>query len=311
MMDIRPAGPEDVGAIRSLLAVCLLPTQDLGERAIRFYVAESDRGIIGVGGIELLGDDCALVRSLAVMPGYRKQQVGRRLVNRLLSAAEAEGLGRVWLLTETAGDYFANLGFAAVARELAPALLQASPQYSRLCPRGATLMLRDAGAQGDAQALADVVRAAQAHFDSGYYCAESVLLAVAEGLGIRSPLLPAIATGFCNGVAGTWGTCGALNGAVMAVNLAYGRNAPGEPVARNYQAVRTLIDEFGKSCGATHCSELLACDLDTQDGRRVYEENQLRNRCREYVATAARIAAGLVQERIELRGRELPRAAAA
>lgn len=310
MMDIRPAGPEDVGAIRSLLAVCLLPTQDIGDRAIRFFVAESDRGIIGVGGIEILGS-AALLRSLAVMPGYRKQQVGRQLVGRLLAAAEAEGASRVWLLTETAGDYFSGFGFAAVPRERAPGELQSSVLFSRLCPRSATLMLRDARAQVGAQPVAEAVLAARAHFDSGYYCAESVLLAVAGQAGIDSPLLPAIATGFCNGVAQTWGTCGALNGAVMAVNLAYGRRSPGEPVAQNYKAVRTLIDEFGKACGATHCSELLACDLDTQDGRRVYEQYQLRNRCREYVATATRLAAELVGQKLELRGRDLPRSSAA
>jgi len=32
-------------------------------------------------------------------------------------------------------------------------------------------------------------------FESGYYCAESVLLAVAESQGIKSDLIPKIATG--------------------------------------------------------------------------------------------------------------------
>ena len=32
-------------------------------------------------------------------------------------------------------------------------------------------------------------------FDSGYYCAESVLLTVAEAYGIQSDLIPKIATG--------------------------------------------------------------------------------------------------------------------
>ena len=38
-------------------------------------------------------------------------------------------------------------------------------------------------------------------FDSGFYCAESVLLAIAESQGIESDLIPRIATGFCSGIA--------------------------------------------------------------------------------------------------------------
>jgi C_GCAxxG_C_C family probable redox protein len=304
MIDIRRAGPEDIGAIKTLLAVCLLPAHDVSDSRIRFLVAESDRGIIGVSGFEVLANGVALLRSLAVMPGYRKQQIGRRLVNRTIAAADDDGIGRIFLLTESATDYFSNVGFVAVPRDQAPPELGAATLDTRPCSRGATLMRRDAKAagQGDAtRAVADIALAAQAHFDSGYYCAESVLLAVAARAGIHSPLLPAIATGFCNGIAGNRGTCGALSGAVMAVNLVYGRNSPEEPVAQNYVAVRKLIDEFGKTCGATSCSELLACDLDSKDGRKTYEDDHLRDQCREYIATAARIAGSLVQQRIDLK----------
>lgn len=305
MMDIRHAGPEDLGAIKTLLAVCLLPTQDITGARVRFVVAESDRGIIGVSGIENCGNGVGLLRSVAVMPGYRKQQIGRRLANRAVEAAEQEGVGRIFVLTESACDYFSALGFAPSSRETAPAELGSSALFNRLCSRGARLMSRDARAatQADAtKAFADIAHTAQSHFDAGYYCAESVLLAVSERAGIRSPLLPAIATGFCSGLTRSWGTCGALSGGVMAVSLAYGRSAPGEPVAENNVAVRRLIEEFGKTCGATHCSELLGCDLDTQDGRKVYEDDRLRNQCRDYIGTAARIAAGIVQDKVDLNG---------
>jgi len=40
-------------------------------------------------------------------------------------------------------------------------------------------------------------------FDSGFWCAESVLLAVAESKGIKSDIIPKIATGFCAGISRT------------------------------------------------------------------------------------------------------------
>ena len=36
-------------------------------------------------------------------------------------------------------------------------------------------------------------------FQSGWYCAESVLLAIAEAHGIESEIIPKIATAFCSG----------------------------------------------------------------------------------------------------------------
>ena len=41
------------------------------------------------------------------------------------------------------------------------------------------------------------IEKSKAYFDSGYGCAESVLMAVTESKGIRSALIPRIATGFC------------------------------------------------------------------------------------------------------------------
>jgi hypothetical protein len=47
-------------------------------------------------------------------------------------------------------------------------------------------------------------------FRSGFFCAESVLLAIAESQGIESDLIPRIATGFCSGISRTGGACAEL-----------------------------------------------------------------------------------------------------
>lgn len=300
MLDIRPAEPEDLGAIKVLLAVCLLPSQDVNDSAIDFFVAESERGIIGVCGIERCGKDHALLRSLGVMPGYRKQQIGRRLVQRAQSHAEVLGIGNLFLLTETAADYFRQGGFTPIDRSAAPSDLKSSRLFSKLCPSTAVLMKRAIGTEQAEPATsteARVAEAAKRHFDDGYHCAESVLLAAAEHAGIRSSLIPGIATGFCHGTARTWGTCGALNGAIMAVSLTHGRSSPGQPTAKNYTAVKTLIDQFSNACGATLCSELMGCDLDTRDGQKTYQDNHLRNQCREFVGVATRLAVQLIGQR--------------
>lgn len=305
MLELRRAAPEDLGAIENLLSICLLPHADIRDGKASFYVAETERGIIGVGGIEDCGDGCGLIRSVAVMPGYRKQHIARQLLQRVLAHGAENDLRQFYLLTGSAPEYFGQIGFVPADRNRAPAGVKASSLFREACAGSATLMHRALSGSGahsgrNAPMFSDVADAARSNFDAGYHCAESVLLAVADRLGIRSPLIPAIATGFCDGVSGSWGTCGALSGGVMAVNLAYGRKSPGQSTADNYRAVRRLVNDFSAACGSTRCSELLACDLDTSEGRKVYESNRLRGECREYVGTAARLAACLVDEKVLL-----------
>src|SRR5512136_2225690 len=78
-------------------------------------------------------------------------------------------------------------------------------------------------------------------FKSGYFCAESVLQAIAEDLGIQSELIPKIASGFCSGIARTGGMCGAVSGAIMGINLAAGRSSPSESIEPSYALTQKLI----------------------------------------------------------------------
>ena len=133
-------------------------------------------------------------------------------------------------------------------------------------------------------------------FDNGYYCAESVLLAIAEGNGIESDLIPKIATGFCSGVARTSGVCGAVNGAVMGISLTTGRSSRDETIDRCYALTQQFIEQFKERHGSTNCRQLIGCDLDSEEGRRNFAANRLIQRCQRYVEDAAGMAFALVNE---------------
>jgi C_GCAxxG_C_C family probable redox protein len=132
-------------------------------------------------------------------------------------------------------------------------------------------------------------------FYSGLYCAESVLLAIAEGKGIQSPLIPKIATGFCSGLSRTCSLCGAVSGAIMALNLFTGRSSPGESVEDNYAAVRKFLGMFEKKFGSTNCRQLTGCDLGTAEGQEAFKANNLLEQCKRYTEEAARMAMLLIE----------------
>jgi len=133
-------------------------------------------------------------------------------------------------------------------------------------------------------------------FDSGFYCAESVLMAIAEAYRIESDLIPKIATGFCSGISRTCGQCGAVSGAIMGLGLMFGRSTPNASVERNYEMVQRFLEMFKKKFGTTNCYELIECDLTTDEGQDKFEKNNLIKNCTEYTEEATRMAMKLIEE---------------
>ena len=148
----------------------------------------------------------------------------------------------------------------------------------------------------ESEFVLNVRRSAEDSFASGLYCAESVVLALADAQGIESELLPKVATAFCSGMGRTCGTCGALTGAIMGVSLALGRSEAGESVQASYTATQRLVREFEQEFGARDCHVLLGCDLARPEGQAVFREKKLGARCAKYTGKAAEIAARIVAE---------------
>lgn len=135
---------------------------------------------------------------------------------------------------------------------------------------------------------------ARALFELDYSCAESVLMAIAEELGVRSDLIPKIATGFGGGMARTCGVCGAVSGAIMGISLLTGRQSERDSVEANYQLVQELLGAFRRKFGSINCRDLAGCDLGTAEGQQFFKDNRVRERCAGYAEAAARIAAEML-----------------
>ncbi len=131
-------------------------------------------------------------------------------------------------------------------------------------------------------------------FRSGFFCAESVLQAIAESQGIQSDLIPKIATGLCSGISRTGGICGAVTGAIMGINLVAGRNSPAESIEFSYALTQELISRFEKQNGSVNCRLLIGCDLATEAGQQYFMENHLMDSCLKYAEDATGMAISLI-----------------
>jgi len=118
-------------------------------------------------------------------------------------------------------------------------------------------------------------------------CAESVFLALAEGLGVDSPLVPRLATGFCSGLARTDGLCGAFSGGVLGLGLALGRDTAHDGLDRSYGAVQEFRGVFLERFGHEGCTHICGCRLDTDEGRKAFGPSGAKARCLDVVEWAA------------------------
>lgn len=126
--------------IKKLLVANGLTIDDLAEpSAIRFYGVGHPNSVQGVVGLEIHGR-FGLLRSLAVSKAVQGMGLASALIKTLESDALEVGITDLYLLTETAENYFLHRGFSSIAREVAPTDIRVTRQFSTLCPDSATLM---------------------------------------------------------------------------------------------------------------------------------------------------------------------------
>jgi amino-acid N-acetyltransferase len=138
---MREAQDGDLGEIRRLLERNALPTGDLDHSRPSFVVARDGAVLVGAGALEVHGAT-GLLRSVVVADGARGTGLGRALVESIEHLARRRGLRELVLLTETAHDFFAHLGFRDISRERAPEEVRASAEFKSLCPESARCMLK-------------------------------------------------------------------------------------------------------------------------------------------------------------------------
>ncbi|MBN1565205.1 MAG: C_GCAxxG_C_C family protein [Anaerolineae bacterium] len=131
-------------------------------------------------------------------------------------------------------------------------------------------------------------------FESGWFCTEAVVKAIAEHQNIDSPLIPKMATGLTAGVARTSDLCGAVSGAILGLGLAMGRASSEDSVEAIFAATQTLLAEFKQAYGSTNCGVLTSVDINTPAGQTAFRESGQRVHCAAYVAWATQKALDLI-----------------
>ncbi|MGH8242543.1 MAG: arsenic resistance N-acetyltransferase ArsN2 [Steroidobacteraceae bacterium] len=136
---VRDAKQHDLREIRELLGRHALPTADLDSSQVHFVVARDGAALVAAGGLEIHGS-AGLLRSIVVADRHRRSGLGRALVSHVETLARRRGVEELVLLTESAGAFFARLGYTDIARDRAPESVRDSAEFKSLCPLSARCM---------------------------------------------------------------------------------------------------------------------------------------------------------------------------
>ncbi|HEU5382142.1 MAG TPA: arsinothricin resistance N-acetyltransferase ArsN1 family A [Ktedonobacteraceae bacterium] len=136
---IEAARPSDLAAVLALLDGAGLP-QEGAESCLSTTVVVRETGqVIGCAALEVHGTS-ALLRSVAIDPVHRSRGLGQQLVQDRLREARSRGIQEVYLLTETAHDYFPRFGFHPIDRAAVAPFIHASIEWTSACPVSAQAM---------------------------------------------------------------------------------------------------------------------------------------------------------------------------
>lgn len=129
--------------LRQMLLSAELPAEDLTAGKLGDFLVATDQSsnIGGMVGLEKAGD-AGLLRSLVVDPAARHQGLGSLLVAAVEDRAQKAGISRMYLLTNTAEQYFPFLGYRRIERSDAPHAIQQTVEFRELCPDSAVCMVK-------------------------------------------------------------------------------------------------------------------------------------------------------------------------
>lgn len=132
---------QDFEQFKQLVADSGLPIQDLNYQKQTLISFFDKNAFIATAGLEIYGAD-ALLRSVAVIKERQHNGIGSLILDQLQPVLQEKKIKTLYLLTETAKDFFLKRGFELIERKNVPQSVQSSAEFSHICPASASVMMR-------------------------------------------------------------------------------------------------------------------------------------------------------------------------
>ena len=133
---VSPAGLADLA---QALREAGLPDDDVALPGRVFYAFQLAGQHVGYAGLEVYGP-VALLRSVLIVAQHRKRGLGSLVVSEMERLARDSGIASLHLLTTNQAPFFERIGYLPAPRQLAPAEIAGTAQFTSLCPASASYL---------------------------------------------------------------------------------------------------------------------------------------------------------------------------
>ena len=138
-MNMEILKTNDLPNILNLLSYYNLITQDIDLNKQYFLGFKQQKDCVAIGALEF-HRPYALIRSVVVSPEHQHKGYAKIICQALFQHALSEKIIELYLLTETADEFFSRQGFELIDRDTAPQIIKSTPQFNTLCPGDARVM---------------------------------------------------------------------------------------------------------------------------------------------------------------------------
>ena len=132
MTRVERAAPADVERVEALLSAASLPLEGARDALALGVVGRDGGSVVAAAAIERFGA-AGLLRSVVVDEASRGTGLGHAIVAAAEDLARSLGMGELYLLTETAIDWFPRLGYEVVDRAAAASVVGESIEFTTIC----------------------------------------------------------------------------------------------------------------------------------------------------------------------------------
>lgn len=140
------------------------------------------------------------------------------------------------------------------------------------------------------------LQTANAYHEKGYNCCQSVVAAFSDLFDISEEAALRLGAGFGGG-AGTGELCGAITGAILALDLIAGGDVTSDPAGAKRRAAarsKELQARFSEQFGALRCKELLRNEK--EEPSEAVKALGITNHCGVMIASAVEIVENILSE---------------
>jgi C_GCAxxG_C_C family probable redox protein len=136
-------------------------------------------------------------------------------------------------------------------------------------------------------------------FSEGLNCAQSVVTTFSDKLNYDRTFAGMFSAGFGGGMGRMQGTCGAVTGSFMVLGIHNSQKF--REISEIKENTNTMVQKFAcrfkKLYGTLDCNKLLNCDLNTEEGKKIYDDKNLKEAvCKRCIADSISIINDLIFE---------------